>query len=233
MKENRNDDIFRQIAGQYTEKFGEALLEENEQLTRVCADAEMAGEDAAAEEMIRNLDHKVYSGVTKRRRGMVQMIVAAAACLVFVMVIPFAGRFIQKDFYDTGNHMEESTAKSEELPDAMGDAAEALPPAAMPIAFQLPENLTVKQVKEDNGMTIYQLSDCYQDDVVLQMEEDRGELPDQSLTAIELDGSIVYGTSQDRYQKICFSSSGVTYTLTCRYDINTLTSLCKNILNGL
>ena len=103
----------------------------------------------------------------------------------------------------------------------------------MPLPFNLPENFTVAAAKMDNGQSIYYLADTAKDDVVLTMEpvEDAGgDMDTDGLRVFDINGKTVYGRSAGAYSFLTFDEDGVRYTLTCKYDINTLLALSRAII---
>lgn len=209
MKENdrktqqQADDVcFRQLAQRYVEMEGAALREE---LSR--------GEGARAP----GLDEKVRRGVHSHRWARVGAgIAAAAAGIVLVLAVP--------------NFLRHSGATPP--PDtsyADGTAGEG----DTPIAFtaSLPANLSISDTRQDRGQTIYYLKDTRGDDVVMALE--RAELPDtQGMQVRRINGTAVYTEETADYAVLIFRRGGVVYTLTCRYELNTLLNAAEKILQG-
>ena len=87
----------------------------------------------------------------------------------------------------------------------------------------------MENCKQDLGQTIYYLKDQQEDDVIMTLE--KGALPDVSaLTRYSVDGYAAYGRETADYQLLLFQKDGILYTLTCRYRMDTLLQLAKNIL---
>ncbi len=99
--------------------------------------------------------------------------------------------------------------------------------------FSLPVNLTVSAVQQDQGKRIVYLKDTHADDVVLTMEEAESPPSGTNLTAQSLGGQTVYIRQTPDYQLLLLQKDGTLYTLTCRYELGTLTAVGEQILKGL
>lgn len=100
----------------------------------------------------------------------------------------------------------------------------------LPLTFTLPDNLRVASSEYDNGQSVYTLRDDAQDDVVLVMEPaETFEAPD-GFSPLTIDGSTAYARRTRDYNLLTFSAGGITYTLSCRYELDTLVALGRQIL---
>ncbi len=99
----------------------------------------------------------------------------------------------------------------------------------IPLAFELPQNFTIDAVLQDRGKTVYRLGDAREDDVVLTLEY--AEAPEtDGLNEIEINASKAYGKYGADYSVLTFEKDGVVFNMTCKYDLNTLIGLGKDIL---
>lgn len=159
------------------------------------------------------MDGKVRRGAYVRRWGtLLAGAAAAAAGLALVLAMP---RFFRSPMADPAG------------------ASSAAEPAGEPIAFtaSLPVNLSVAGSKQDEGQTLYYLRDTGGDDVVMALE--RGALPDvDGMAEKRINGTAVYARRRADYAMVIFRTDGVTYTLTCRYRLNTLLDAAENMLQG-
>lgn len=208
MESNRNDKLFQTLANQYVERYGMALRDEMEQLESGKVRYTMT---PATDQKIRN------AGKSKRNRY-INIIVALAACITILLVVPRVVRWGASDGSDSSGPVEPpSTSDSDGL-----TATELLP-----LNVDLPDNFSIEDAKLDRGKTIYYLADKMQDDVVVTMEETDGEDWYKSLREIDLDGGTGYAESSENYQMLVFEQGGILYTLTCEHDLNTLVDLGK------
>lgn len=152
------------------------------------------------------LDSQIQRGIRRVKNQRIAMAaVSAAACLLTVCLLP--GLLRQSSF---------STAPS---------SADSV----IAFTYTLPANLSMENCKQDQGQTIYYLKDQQEDDVIMTLE--KGALPDVSaLTRYSVDGYAAYGRETADYQLLLFQKEGILYTLTCRYRMDTLLKLAKNIL---
>ena len=65
--------------------------------------------------------------------------------------------------------------------------------------------------------------------MVMTLEKTNFE-PGEGLTAIRINGSAAYTRATADYQLLTFRKDGVLYTLTCRYELDTLLNLGEQIL---
>lgn len=152
------------------------------------------------------LDNQIQRGIRRvKNRRIAMAAVSAAACLLTVCLLPGLLR-----------QLSSSTAPS---------SADSV----IAFTYTLPANLSMESYKQDQGQTIYYLKDQQEDDVIMTLE--KGALPDVSaLTRYSVDGYAAYGRETADYQLLLFQKEGILYTLTCRYRLDTLLKLAKNIL---
>lgn len=100
----------------------------------------------------------------------------------------------------------------------------------LPLNFTLPDNLRVASSEWDNGQSIYTLRDTARDDVVLMMEPDGTFAVPDGFSPLSIDGSTAYARRTRDYNLLTFSAGGITYTLSCRYELDTLIALGRQIL---
>lgn len=235
-KDNR-ELFYRQLAALYADADGERLLRERAAL-----------EQDSVQRITPGLDRRVRAipGRAKRRRN-TRIAGLIAAVLVIALLAPQLLRYNQQnDVAAAPEATTESAAPGEMAPAEQG-ADEAVPEAApemaedapaagagdyeiIPLSATLPANLTQIGVEQDNAQSIYYLSDQRQDDVVLTMEySDSGPATD-GLVQIDLDGHTTWGAVTGDYSLLTFEQDGILYTMTCKYDINTLLPLGRSIL---
>lgn len=101
---------------------------------------------------------------------------------------------------------------------------------AIPISFELPANLWVQDAEQDVGQSVYYLGDTGLDDVVMTMELSDELYVRDDLEELTLGDDIVYGVSYPEYNLLTFQKEDIVYTLTCKYDAETILSLGESIL---
>lgn len=238
----KSDDLFRQIAFQYVDALGREL---NDELAAMEADPRLSL-------VLPGLDRRVLGEVrARKRRRALRIAGALAACLLLVLLIP---RMLDSDSSlstapqgapSAGETMDAAPALPEmaeaeiaaEEPAAveegdsgalMGGGGKAY--ATIPLSFALPENLSVIRVEQDNEQSVYYLSDVNWDDVVLTLEESE-EAPDtEGLAVYRLGERIAYGSDSPDYKLLTFTQEGIRYEMTCKYSMDTLVALWKQIV---
>jgi len=201
MKKDKSEDIYGQIAKEYVDYTGEKLRLESQTLP------------PHSEAALNRLDTRVAGLMrTLKNRRFIRLAGGlAAACLLLVIAIPIMYQLKNPGDINSSDLYSESTE------------AESPSVKLIPLSFTLPDNLTVTDSKVDNGASIYYLSDSFADDVVLRMEYS------DSLKPIKIEGNEAYGISTDSYKMLSFVHDEILYTLTCKYDINTLIAVSKHI----
>jgi hypothetical protein len=105
-------------------------------------------------------------------------------------------------------------------------AREAQGPALIPLGFSPSGGFAVLESMEDDGKSVYVISDAQKDDVVAVLSRG-GAVDREGLAPIPIGGGEAYGAYHADYSLLTFEKGGVVYVLTCRYDINTLIRLCQ------
>ena len=135
--------------------------------------------------------------------------IAAAACVALALLIsPFISKVLKN-----GNN-------------AVKEPEERL----IPITFTLTNSFVVTQEGLDRGESVYFLKNIKKDDVVMTLKKTSGPVETEGLTAIRLNGQTAYTRETDAYKLLVLQSDGILYTLSCRYELDTLLELGKNIL---
>lgn len=229
MEKGNREELLRQIATRYAQADGERLL------------AELAGLDRQEGSRITpRLDRRVRAiSLQAKRRRYARVAGLLAACLILALAAPPLLRYGWRQDLSSAQSSPagygESAARDEVAEDEAVVVEEA--PAAgvgdyavIPLTFTLPENFAVAGVEQDNARSVYFLSDQRFDDVVLTLERTTRPPETGGLVEIEIDGVLTYGISTGDYSLLTFNSGDILYTLTCRYDINTLLPLGRSIL---
>lgn len=208
-----NEDIYKKLAETYMDSLGSELMAEHEDIKNTPIPVERT-------------DYLVQKGIKQPAKSNISRIFNAkwaagiAAALVILIAIPFVYQTIT-NYPQTSDINQEEEAASEGIPSA----------ELLPLSFNLPSNLSVTDSKLDNGVSIYYLADKFLDDIVLQMQPaGNADLDTSSLQQIEINGKHAYAGSFSDYNILEFEEDGISYSLTCKHDINTLISLSKNIL---
>ncbi|MGL6201587.1 MAG: hypothetical protein ACRC3H_21940 [Lachnospiraceae bacterium] len=206
MKENKTENIYERIAKEYMDYNGEMLQRESQSLPPF------------PDETVNRLDNRVASQIRALKiRRFTRLAGLAAACLLLVLAVPLV-YLLQ----NTGN-MRSADSSSE-------SAAAESSVELIPLSFSLPDNFTVSDSKTDNGVSVYYLADTHADDVVLQLEYTDTATPVfDSLKPVTIAGNEAYGYAAGSFKMVSFIHGDILYTLTCKYDINTLISISENI----
>ena len=161
------------------------------------------------------LDSMINERIKARKRRRLNMISGLAAACVALCVL--TGMFYTLH----NNSIDITSAKyTTEL-------------SAPKLSAALPERLSVSNAQQDTGQSIYMLTDQYGDDVVLTMEYSDQQIDTYGLAAVDMYGHKVYFKGRDGYNMALFERDGVRYTMTCRYEMNTLLALSDKILKQL
>lgn len=98
------------------------------------------------------------------------------------------------------------------------------------LAFELPETMEVSKVEQDKGQTIYYIADNNLDHVVLTAEKGDDVVLSGFLHRTQMNGTSVYYKDLTDYKIVEVNKDGILYTLTCKYDINTLMAITEKIV---
>lgn len=205
MNKHKDEDIYRQIAQSYQQQSGEQLHRQRQLLEQAPPSEQWPTQrmDAVVRDKTRG----------NRRRKVIRLTAAVAACFLLVVLAPLMVRLFSTQQNDA----------------AKENQAEGIMEIA-PLSFTLPDNLSVAATEQDQGMTIYYLDDTQKDPVVMQLEStETAELQTEGLVEIELEGQRVYAAATDSYNLLTFEYDETVYTLTCAHDINTLTGICMSL----
>lgn len=221
------DKVFGELARRYAKAYGEKLMAEHQELRSQKVNLPKA--DQAVKRLIR-----------QRRQRMFYLIGGlAAACLVLAVAWPVRhGMFPGLNTNEEAKNQiiaKENQSESRP-PDQPGQAGQPGQTSSelIPLAFSLPENMTVKATMVDQGQSVYLLAERGQDDVVLIMEkwDDQAEAADiTEMIVVEINGHQVYVRSEAAYQQLICYQGDLVYRLTCRYDINTLLPVAEKIFS--
>jgi hypothetical protein len=203
-----NDDmIFREIADIYEKRYGSELITEAEKLN----------EQGASESEMRlkqRLFEQIRAQEAKRKRRIyMSVIVAAAACIILFISVP--------NMLDYGSESAVSAPVA-----SLGDPVSY---EVIPLSADLPYGFVQAGFEQDREKSVYYIEDIYSDDVVLTIEESEETIDDSRLTYVSLGDTDAYGTTTGSYSLLTFKRDSVLYTMTCRYDINTLVRLGKGL----
>lgn len=199
-----NDELLRQIARGYAERYGQVLQEELSELER--HPSESFSE--------RGLERRVRKKLAaQKRKPYLRVFQALAACLAIALLLP--------RIWDSNV---EAPPRIEPVPvPPLEEAAQDF--AVIPLSAALPEGFTQSGFEQDREKSVYYIDDVYQDDVVLTLEKAPDTFSGDGLVALELGGVPAYGTQTGSYSLLTFTREEILYTLTCRHDINTLVRL--------
>ncbi len=246
-----DDTQFKRLAQAYIEAYGEKLLQERGALPPMALDEARA---------LRLLDARLESEIKRykaRRRTRVMGAVSgiAAAVIILLLATPLMRQIAPAAPQAPAAAAPAAPAPAPAAP-APAPAAPALEPAApapapaepapaapaaepaapgeqpyeiIPLAFELAPNFSVDAVLQDREKTVYKLGDTREDDVVLTLEY-AGAPETEGLSEIEINTAKAYGKYGADYSVLTFEKEGVLYTMTCKYDLNTLIGLGKDIL---
>lgn len=206
MKQSNSEDIYKRIANSYNEQLGEILRQENASVPQLPNDIHS------------RLDHHLQKKLRARKIIRFTKIAGAvAACFLLVLFLPLLFR-IQDSSKSPADTAQEHA--SSEMPEA----------SLIPLSFSLPSNLSVSNTKVDRGISVYYLTDTMDDNVVMQLEPiDTANTDFSALKTLDIEGKEVYAASTRNFKLLTFIHKDIVYTLTCRYEIDTLLELSKNI----
>jgi len=196
-----------------------------------------------------SLDRRVRSGIAALKRPhLLRYTGLIAACLVVALTATFFLRYNDRGATDDPGSISSSapssssslaaqpSASAPDLPSASPSAQPSKPASGtyevIPLSFELPEQFTIASTDQDMGKTIYRLSDSMLDDVVLTMERSGDITRYDALAEFTIGGQSVFGSSGAGYCLLAFmdAQTDILYTLTCKYDVNTLVALSGSIL---
>lgn len=197
-----DENWLKDIARQYIEMDGGLLKEEIVQLKEKPLRTE--GMDFLLKKKLRKV----------RTKGYTPWIGGAAACLAALLV---STTII--------NHTKLGPSVTESI---LRDYESGAGNSMISLSLNLPDQFRLSSTKQDYGETIYYLEEDGGDDVVLVVKEAADDITGE-LKNIVIDGNEVQGLSFDDYQILSFKKDNIQYTLTCRYEFQTLVELSKSL----
>lgn len=212
-QEYKDNKVFQKIAAKYTEHDGELLKEELKHL-----------ENNQDNQKILELDRLVSSYVKKKRKiKWIRRICEVAACVVLVVGISMYYQSASNDSKSNEQPLDLAATETKK-PDLSGGET-ALLSESLPIGFN------ISNTKEDLGQIIYYIENDLGDDVVLVVGEENKSLVYQ-LEKVKIKDTEVYKTSKDGYHFLIFWQNEFSYTLTCKYELDTLIEVSRSIINN-
>lgn len=214
---SEQDKVFGELARRYTKAYGELLRAENRELRSQKVNLPKA--DQAVKRLMRPGQRRMFCLVG----GL------AAACLVLAVVWP-----VKNGLEEIGTQIIAEENQSDSGPHNQPGQSSQTSGELIPLAFSLPENLTVKESMVDQGQSVYLLADRLQDDVVLIMEQLDAQVEaadTNGMMKVEINGYQIYVRSDAAYQQLICYQGDLIYRMTCRYDINTLLPVAEKIFS--
>lgn len=216
------DKLYENIANLYVEEEGKRILDELNELSA-------QGESYASE----LFDARVKERIAAKKRARITRVTAllSAACIVLVIAPTLIRALSKKGIAETPDH---SSAPGENAA-----SEEAAPPPDIGMGYEvlrlsanLGSNFSIESYEQDISKTIYYIGDAYSDDVVLTLEKTghAKAIETVELSKIIINGHETYGYYGPDYSIVTFETDGIVYSMTCKYDINTLISLSEAIL---
>ena len=108
------------------------------------------------------------------------------------------------------------------------------------LSFELPTDCIVSDVMQDVGQTVYYIKNAKNDDIILTAEKstdaggtgrfDKDRLTSAGLVEIEINNTKLYAIAKADFSRFTFQKEDIIYNMTCKYDYNTLVSLCEYVL---
>ena len=214
MERNKsNEALFRRMAEEYISQYGRELLYEAESLRQSGVEYLTPRADGAIQVTLKK---------KKQKKARYAAIAAIAACVLMMLMTPTILRIMK-----IGGQAAESSAIEG---DASADFTQEITAPRFMNAANLPEAFSIVSEKEDNGRMIYYISDENLDDVVMTLEySGNSENWNEGLVKIESGDFSGFAKSEDSYHLLAFEKNNIQYTLTCKYDINTLIAVGKYI----
>ncbi|MDR0964325.1 MAG: hypothetical protein LBM60_06895 [Clostridium sp.] len=208
---NKKDEFFRQVASAYVEREGDGLRQEAAWLNRVM------------QYPTEKLERRVMKAVGLRKRRIIAKIAAIAATAACLVLLFFGGRALLRDirFIRILPNIPNITEQTDQPPDDS---------LLISLSFQVPSGFTQTDAQQDQGKSIYYFDDQMGDHVVLTLEEIDASIDISSYTQLDINNASAYAASREGYQIMTFEKDHVLYTLTCRYDVNTLLRFGEKIL---
>jgi hypothetical protein len=211
---NKKDDFLRWVANEYVERQGNALKQEAAWVNR------------DSHYPTANLERRVMKAVGLRKRRFVATFTAVAATAACLALMFFGGRALLQNFrlIRTNPNIPNTPSITEQTDQTPVDSV------FISLSFQVPAGFTQTEMEQDQGKSIYYFDDQKGDHVVLTLEETDAPIDDSSYTQLDINNASVYAASREGYHIMTFEKDQVLYTLTCRYDVNTLLRFSEKIL---
>ena len=223
---NKNDELLRQIAGEYVKRYGELLTEEQKKLEQ----ENIVYPSSRMEQRIRK------ATAQKKYVRYLSAVAGLAACIALILAIRFVPHASRSDtdamLHSTPSH----GAPMQDTPSQEASTQKAPAPSdvqdfdVIPLSFVPSDGFTQKGFVQDREKSVYSFEDRLGDDVVMTLEHAANVPNSESMAKLSIGGTIMYGEAAEGYYLLAFVSDGILHELSCRHDINTLTRFAGAII---
>jgi hypothetical protein len=240
-----DEDQCREWARDYAQRYGTALLQEQELMRQQGVSYATPRADAQAQALLGYPPQQhapqpappgwlgqhtpsVHPARPKRSRILRPTLMAAAACLLLAVglfvALPSIRAILPALPFDAGSQSGISQ------PDAVKPGGQQ---QARELDFKLPQQFAVAATDWDNGQSVYHLTVNRRGDVVMCIQEADDDynksrpLPD----SIIIDGTAVPAVILDEFKLLRFEHGGLIYTLSCEDDPGILAALYRSIVD--
>jgi hypothetical protein len=230
---DKDDRVYKEWADRYVEHYGQTLLEKQKMLDEQKIAYATPRADAQMQQLMRGHqaspeDQRSQEQQKRRRQSIAPLFAAAAALLVMfigasVVLLQFSGQIFNST---TPSQSEPSASSPTDTNNTSADSTDAI----RPLDFMLPVQFSVASVELDNGETIYHLNNSRYDNAVLTIRapESNNNWMD-GLDKVYIDGNPVSAKLRDEYKLLVFEEKNAIYTISCRDDMETLSTLYRSI----
>ncbi|MCL2771889.1 MAG: DUF4367 domain-containing protein [Oscillospiraceae bacterium] len=201
MKNNsKNELFFKNLASSYAEKSGNELKKEFDNLNSFSQSEQ--------------LDKKVKSAVkTAKIKRWTARLTPVAACFIILIII--AVNLPILNIFSNTNEVSQT------------------PSAILTYDFvstKLPSAYTLEKVDYDKQKAIYYIAGNEDNQIILTIEEFKGNINTDGLKKININNTNVYAISKADYSFIQYKKDDLLYTLTSPYDYYDLITLSENLI---
>lgn len=110
------------------------------------------------------------------------------------------------------------------------DTDDAAKDDIIPLEAALPDNFSITNIVQDGSETIYNIADTNNDGVILTICKSDGTMDIDGFEQININQTPAYVLEEDDYILLKFEKDGCLYSLTCKYNVNTLIQISESII---
>lgn len=233
MSENNFEEIFKTIADAYVDQYAEELKAEYIEIKDQCLTY-----------ITPKLDGRIKNILRSKGSSHNRVFQVIAASIVLLLLIPGIIGLMKLRQLNKGDTYSSSNDSVYTSPSAGADQGYGLDELNEPIyeetytgdnnemvllQLSLPDKYVIQYSQLDNNQTIHYITSQNLDNIVTTIEYDIGNDWYKDFSVVDINGLKGYYRNSDDYKMIVFVKDEHIYTVTCRFDMETIYDFVKYI----